>query len=89
MALFGMDPTATSQPTGGALRTILSRPVPVSVNMNEPDSVVARPRPAAPNGTPLANGAEFSANLIDGQNKANSTGVYFSTTQFGFGTGDT
>jgi hypothetical protein len=44
------------------------------------------PSPAAPPVAPFS--ASFKGNTVDGQNKANSTGVYFTTDQLGFGNGN-
>ena len=44
------------------------------------------PMPNAPPVAPFS--ASFTGNTADGQNKANSTGVYFTTSQIGFGSGN-
>jgi CSLREA domain-containing protein len=70
------------------------RRAPKSISVTEPDSQARRlptqirkfqPTPNAPPTAPFA--ASFTGNTADGQNKANSTGVYFTTSQIGFGSG--
>jgi hypothetical protein len=68
------------------------RRLPPSFNVSEPDSTFQL-RPAEIHVAPLAPAspaaAIFTGNIADGQNKANSTGVYFTTDEFGFGSSDT
>ncbi|MDT7541848.1 MAG: hypothetical protein QOE33_1752 [Acidobacteriota bacterium] len=63
---------------------------PASVNVNEPDATLSSAMSAASTSPPPApaSAAIFTGNIADGQNKANSTGVYFTTSEFGFGSSD-
>src|SRR6185503_12253820 len=68
------------------------RPAPASVNIAEPGSAAQRQIQKdrqTPNAPPVAPfSASFTGNTVDGQNKANSTGAYFTTSQIGFGSGN-
>ncbi|HSS20331.1 MAG TPA: C25 family cysteine peptidase [Pyrinomonadaceae bacterium] len=94
-AVFGDSGVTTStRPTIAPAETPVQngRPAPASVNVLEPEWVRLKPAntwqriPNAPPAPPYA--ASFTGNTVDGQNKANSTGVYFSTNQLGFGSGN-
>jgi CSLREA domain-containing protein len=93
-AVFGDSGVTTSNAPASEKKgdsAELGRPAPAAVNLIEPDSalqsqiVKARLAPNAPPAPPYA--ASFSGNTADGQNKVNSTGVYFTTSQIGFGSG--
>jgi hypothetical protein len=98
MATFGMNSgITTSAPSRNAVSTETTgssdakRRLPRTINVSEPNSEVqvqsARTAGIAPSSfdPSLASAAIFTNNTIDGQNRANSTGVYFSTDQLGFG----
>ncbi len=100
-AVFGdSGVTTTTKPEKGEREKGVEagRIAPPSANVNEPGVVLAprvfndglpdpnEPQPAAPPVAPFS--ASFRGNTVDGQNKANSTGVYFTTDQLGFGNGN-
>src|SRR5947209_2164214 len=93
MAAAGMAPTITSRPAYGTTQLAApGRRAPASFAVEEPDSVY-QPTPqkaksTSPSIAAAAAAATFTGNTIDGQNKANSTGVYFTTNEFGFGSSD-
>jgi hypothetical protein len=87
-AVFGDSGSTTStKPNEPGDGHTPGRPAPVSVNVPESGSAIQRPNtPNTPPAPPYA--ASFTGNTVDGQNKANSTGVYFTTSQIGFGSGN-
>ncbi len=84
MATFGMYPGITTVPATNGAKKISSRPAPRTFGVSEPGSVFQ----ARPAGVPPAAAAVFTDNLIDGTGNANPTGVYFSTSQLGYGSAD-
>jgi hypothetical protein len=60
--------------------------LPVTVSNNAVTNVDVGLAAAGGVSTPVA--TTFTGNTVDGQNKANSTGVYLTTDQFGFGQGN-
>lgn len=96
LAVFGdSGVTTTTKPQADEKqpRTAIGRTAPTSANINEPGVVLA-PRAfndgsPAPNAPPVAPfSASFTGNTVDGQNKVNSTGVYFTTSQIALGSGN-
>ena len=92
-AVFGdSGVTTSSKPSAPGEGHTPGRTAPRSGNVTEPVHVGIQlitfspvPAPLAPPTAPFA--AVFTGNTADGQNKANSTGVYFTTSQIGFGSG--
>jgi hypothetical protein len=88
----GMAAGITSTaPVSARTTSAAGRRLPASVNVSEPESTFSpamNETSASPLLPPLAVAAIFTGNTADGQNKANSTGVYLTTDQFGFGTAD-
>ena len=60
--------------------------LPIMVTNNTVTNVEVGLSAAGGNSTPVA--STFAGNTVDGQNRANSTGVYLTTDQFGFGQGN-
>jgi CSLREA domain-containing protein len=90
-ALFGDSGMTTATRPAGDIQTPGRKVAPKSANVTEPGSSVQSrvdKSRQSPNGFVSAFAASFTGNTADGQNKANSTGVYFSTNQLGFGSGD-
>jgi Calx-beta domain/Right handed beta helix region/Domain of unknown function (DUF4214) len=87
-AVFGDSGSTTStRPSQAREIQTPGRTAPKSVNVSEAGSALQRPvAPKAPPSPPYA--AQFTGNTVDGQNKLNSTGVYFTTSQIGFGSGN-
>jgi autotransporter-associated beta strand protein len=70
-------------------------PAPMAFNVGVPDldkffkNGSRDPNAPKPNAPPVAPfSASFKGNTVDGQNKVNSTGVYFTTSQIAFGNGN-
>lgn len=94
-AVFGDSGVTTSTAPASdknAVKTEPGRVAPLTVNVIETDSALQRQfvrSPIAPNAPPAPPyAASFTGNTADGQNKANSTGVYFTTSQIAFGSGN-
>ncbi len=74
-----------SQPFGYGIWTFVPF-LPITVSNNTVTNVDVGLAAAGGQSTPVA--TTFTGNTVDAQNKANSTGVYLTTDQFGFGQGN-